>query len=256
MATETSAQSATTSTEDRKKAVMRQLNGTSFLTLEHVGYFVLVVLLPVLLLAGATIAMQLWQSKGSSGSSVMPLMYSFMPIMQSIDTSAAMMLTSAFIILAPLMYCLRRRISAEYARRPGYTNRVGYKLPVYTALGVLVASTIGAFGTMLGVFLNSLANIGVTGADIGQMYIQQFLPALLSFAVFGMAAWYTMWFAKGKDSSRVFVNIIGLLAAIMAITLFITTLTLNHDTKSNTIQPQPQPYPLQDNQGSNNYLQY
>jgi len=245
MATENSTQSATTSTEDRKKMAMRQLNGTSFLTLEHVGYFVLVVLMPVLLLTGATIAMQLWQSKDSSGGTIMPMLYNIGAAVQYIDTNAAMMLTSGLIVLAPLMYCLRRRISAEYAKRPGYTNRVGYKLPVYTALGLLAAAAVGSFGTMLGVFLNSLANIGVSGADIGQMYTQQFLPALLAFAVFGMAAWYTMWFAKGKDTSRVFVNVIGLLAAIMAITLFVTTLTLNHETKSNTVQPQP--YPLQDN---------
>jgi len=258
MAADDMAQAATTSTEDRKKNVLRQLNGTSFLTLEHVGYFALVVLMPVLLLLGAEIAIQLWQSSNSSssGSTILPLAYTVEPVMRYVDTSAAVTLTAAFLVLAPLMYCLRRRVSAEYAKRPGYNTRVGYKLPVYTALGILAALTVGAFVTMISIFLNSLANIGVSGANIGQMYTQQFLPALLAFAVFGMAAWYSMWFAKGKDTSKMFVGVVALLAAVMAIALFVTTLTLNHQTKSNNGPAQTQPYPLPDDTPYNNYLQY
>lgn len=253
MAVDDMAQTATTSTEDRKKTMMRQLSGTSFLTLEHSGYFVLIVLMPILLLLGAEVAMQLWQSNSTAGSggTFLPLAFTVEPILRYVDTSAAVTLTATFVVLAPLLYCLRRRISAEYVKRPGYTSRVAYKLPVYTALGILAALTVSSFVAMLSTFLNSLANIGVSGADIGGMYTQQFLPALLAFAVFGMASWYTMWFAKGKDTSKVFVGVVSLLAAVMAITLFVTVLTLNHQTKSNPTKTQP--YPLQD---YNNYLQY
>jgi ABC-type multidrug transport system permease subunit len=92
---------------------------------------------------------------------------------------------------------------------------------------------------MLGVFLNSLANIGVSGADIGEMYVQQFLPALLAFAVFGLSCWYVGWFAKGRDISRTFVGAVGVLAATLVIALFVTTLTLNHDTKGSSSPSQP-----------------
>lgn len=257
MATQDTAQTATISTEDRKKAVMRQLSGTSFLTLEHISYFVLVVLMPVLLLTGASIAMNLWQNGGgvTVGGSTLPLMYSIEPIIQAVDTNAAVTLTAAFVVLAPLMYCLRRRISAEYVKRPGFNTRVAYKLPVYSALGVLAALTIGAFVTMLSVFLNSLVNIGVSGVNIGNMYTTEFLPALLAFAVFGMAAWYTMWFAKGKDTSRMFVPVVIVLAGVMAVALFVTTLTINHEGKS-TSPIQTQPYPMPDDTPYNNYLQY
>lgn len=252
MAAESTAQTATTSTEDRKKVVVRQLNGTSFLTLEHVGYFMLVVLLPVLLVVGASAAMQLWQSDSSTtGMGMMQPLTAYIvgPVFRAIDTSTGIMVTAALLVLAPLMYALRRRIAAEYAKRPGYTNRVGYKLPVYTALGLLTAMTVGAFAVMLSVFLSSLVNIGVSGANIGTMYTQQFLPALLAFAVFGMATWYAMWFAKGKDTSKMFVSVVLLLSAVMAITLFVTTLSINHQNKTvNPISPiQPQPYTPQDN---------
>lgn len=237
---------STISTEDRKKTVARQLNGTSFLTLEHVGYFALVVLLPSLLLVGVSTALQLWQggsAGASSGSTFLPLSYTVEPIMRYVDTTVAIALSAAFLVLAPLMYVLRRRTAAEYVKRPGYTNRVAYKLPVYTALALLAAQTVGAFVSMLGVFLNSLVNIGVKGADIGGMYTSQFLPALLAFAVFGLSAWYVMWFAKGRDLSKTFVAGVSLLAAVLTIALFVTTLTLNHDSKNNIDPIKPQPYP-------------
>lgn len=241
---------STISTETPKKPVARQLNGTSFLTLEHVGYFALVVLLPSLLLVGASTALQLWQSgsasSGGSGSTFLPLSYTVEPIMRYVDTTVAIALSAAFLVLVPLMYVLRRRIAAEYAKRPGYTGRVAYKLPVYTALALLAAQTVGAFVSMLGVFLNSLVNIGVKGADIGAMYTSQFLPALLAFAVFGLSAWYVMWFAKGRDLSKVFVGGVSLLAAVMTIALFVTTMTINHDTKNNIDPIKPQPYPQYD----------
>lgn len=244
-------QSATISTDDRKKNVARQLSGTSFLTLEHVGYFVLVVLMPSLLLMGASTALQLWQGSSATGaagsaSSLMPLNYTIEPIMRYVDTTVAIALSAAFLVLAPLMYVLRRRTASEYAKRPGYTGRVAYKLPVYTALALLAAQTVGAFVSMLGVFLNSLVNIGVKGADIGAMYTSQFVPALLAFVVFGLGAWYVMWFAKGRDLSRLFVGGASLLAAVLTIALFVTTLTLNHDTKNSIdpIKPQPYPYDL------------
>lgn len=244
MAEEKSVTASTISTEDRKRNVLRQLSGTSFLTLEHIGYFVLVVLMPSLLLLGASTALQMWRNGGNSAASDTTfLSYTVQPIMSYVDTSLAIALTAGFLVLTPLMFLLRRRTAAEYAKRPGYTNRVAYKLPVYTALALLAAQTVGAVVSMLGVFLNSLVNIGVKNADIGGMYTSQFLPALLAFAVFGMAAWYVMWFAKGKDASKAFVGGVALLASIMTIALFVTVLTLNHDTKA--VEPaQPQPYQI------------
>jgi hypothetical protein len=237
-------QTTTVSTEDTKKSVMRQLRGTSFLTLEHVGYFVLVVLMPVLLLLGASTALQLWQNGGNSGSdTIIPMFYSLEPVVRAVDTTLAVSLTAAFLVLAPLMYVLRRRTAAEYVKRPGYTNRVGYKLPVYTAFGVLAALATGSFISMLSVFLNTLLNIGVNGANIGAMYTGQFLPAFLAFVIFSMACWYTMWFAKGRDTSKAFVGVVTLLAAVMAVALFVTTLTMNHDIKKST-PVQPDPYSL------------
>src|SRR6266496_3360541 len=193
------AQSTTISTEGKRPGLLasRQFTGTSFLTLEHVGYFALVVLVPAVLAMGALTAIGLWSH--SSGSEVQPGLVGGTPT--AVETAAALA------VLTPLLYLLRSRTAAEYDKRTGYRNRVGYKLPVYTALAVLAAATVGSFISMLAVFLNSLAQIGVQGADIGQLYTSEFIPASLLFVVFGLAVWYVLWLAKGRDASKSFIGL-------------------------------------------------
>lgn len=229
----------------------RVMGSADFLTLEHVGYFVLVVLIPAILLSGFSNAVALWSSIGSGSSSSLDMLIS--GLMAS-NTTMAIMTCAALVVLVPLMFVLRRRVSAEYAKRSGYTERVAYKLPVYAALGVLAALAVGSFVGMMNVFLNSLVNIGVSGVNIGNMYINQFLPALLSFVVFGASAWYVMLFAKGKDMSKVFIGLSGLLSGALVIALFITAMTINHQPNSSNGGAQIQPYPLQDS--STDYPDY
>jgi hypothetical protein len=236
------------STEDVSTGAARQLRGATFLTLEHIGYFMLVVLLPGLFLAGVAAALQLWGAR-TANSEPVPLGLSNI-VTPGVNTAGALALVALLFVAVPLLYCLRRRIGAEYAKRPGYTGRVAYKLPVYTALALLITATLGTFTTMLYVFLSSLALIGVSGANVGEMYLAQFIPALLGFVIFGATAWYVLWFAKGRDMSRLFVQIAGVIGGIMVIALFVTALTVNHDAKNrgNSNDPiQIQPYPTQNN---------
>lgn len=223
-------------------AVARHLDGATFLTLEHVGYFVLVVAIPIILLSGFSNAVTLWSGNSASSLSGAELI---MASLKAIGTATAVMICAALLVLVPIMHVLRRRIASEYAKRAGYTDRVAYKLPVYSALGVLAALAVGSFVSMMNVFLNSLVNIGVSGVNIGDMYLNQFLPALLSFAVFGASAWYVMLFAKGKDLTKLFTGIASLLSGALVIALFVTALTVNHQRSTqstDTVTPQPYPY--------------
>ncbi len=254
MATETA--TASTETPSRSRTIARQLNGTSFLTLEHIGYFVLVALLPTVLGMGILAALDLWSNGGNA--SIMPMTYTTLPILSAGGTTMAIEAVAALIVLAAMLYVLRRRVAAEYDKRPGYRNRLAYKLPVYTALGLLVAATASSLISMVAVFLNSLTQIGVNGADIGRLYMNEFVPALLMFALYGLSGWYVACLAKGKDSSKLFVGLVELLAVVVCIALFVTTLSINHQGRSTPpnpggpIQPQPYPYP-----GINdNYLNY
>lgn len=227
MATQTTKETLRTSTEaaTKKDSWARQLTGTSFLTLEHVGYFVLVVLMPMIILASILVAIDMWS--GGSQASIMPLMYPSYANLPSLDVTTAMALVASLVTLAPFMYVLRRRTSAEYAKRPGYTRRVAYKLPVYSAVAVLAALTVGSLIGMVAVLLQSLVQIG-SGTDIGQLYRTSFVSALLGFVVFGLSGWYALWFAKGKDLTKLFMNAVILLAVVMAVALFVTAMSNTH----------------------------
>jgi len=246
MASETKAVS--TSTDISPKSILeRQLSGATFLTLEHVGYFILVTLMPGLLVFGALVALGMWAH--SNNDVIISITTLIGPQSTAPDMAGAMFLVAALLVLAPLLYCLRRRLAAEYRKRPGYTGRVAYKLPIYSSLAVLITLKIVMVVSMLYVFLTSLASIGIRGADIGGMYLNQFLPALLGAVVFGASAWYVLQFAKGRDMSRRFVSAILLLSAAMVVALFVTTLTINHNPRSDGrgVSPpiQIQPYPTQ-----------
>jgi hypothetical protein len=232
---------SSTSTEafHRTSAASRYLGGATFLTLEHIGYFALVVLLPIILLSGFTNAVSLWSNGSSTSRSTTDLIATSF----GASTTTAVMVCAVLLVLTPLMYVLRRRVSAEYAKRPGYTDRVAYKLPVYTALAVLSGLAVWSFVGMVNVFVGSLVNIGVSGVNIGDMYLHQFLPALLSLVVFGLGAGYLVMFAKARDMSRLFVGLASLLAGVMIVALFVTALTINHQPTSSKTTPQTYPYP-------------
>ncbi len=238
---------ASVSTESRRPPDMsRQWNGASFLTLEHVGYFVLVVVVPALLFASVTAAWELW---GNGNRGVDVLLYPSLGIGNSLFVLPALMATAGLLVAVPLMYLLQKRVSAELLKRPGYTGRVAYKLPIYSALAVLVALTLGSLATMLAVVLQSLAMIGVKNAQVGQLYLNDFLPALIALVIFGASAWYVFWYAKGRDVSRMFVSAVAVLAFALAITLFVTTVNTLHTTPNpvmpiDSVPPGSYPYPL------------
>ena len=234
---------STTTEQSRMRFGARCLHGTTFLTFEHCMYFALVILLPGLLLLGAAFAMQLWSGSYDAADT---LSYALQADVRGAKTTGAVVIAAALLVLTPLFVIFRRRIMAEYSKRPGYINRVAYKLPIYSALAVLFAQAVVLFVVMLGVFLNSLVSIGVSGVDIGAMYTGEFLPALMGFAVVGATGWYVLWFAKGKDLSRPFVGALSILSAALVVALLVTALTVNHNTTKSTptnpIQIQPYPY--------------
>lgn len=236
-----------TSTKRNKSSFSaRFLHGTTFLTFEHSYYFALVALVPVLLLVGAAYVVGMW-----TGRYDLPHTLMWPPEANAIrvETAGVGVIVAALFVLVAKMSVFRRRLAAEYAKRNGYKNRVAYKLPVYGALAILVSLSMASFIVMLGVVINSLLSLGQDSASIGDMYMRDFVPALMGFAIFSAAAWYVLWFAKGRDSSRLFVLSMNLLAAVVVVALLATALTINRDgVKPSPLQPtdpmQIEPYPM------------
>lgn len=200
----------------------RELNGATFLSLEHVGHMVLVVVVAILLAIGVVNALSLWT--GNSG--VMGALGTDLgiggPGARYVEATAAIGVVASLAVLVPLMVVLDRRTRAEWVKRPGYTNRAAYKVPIYVALGVLVAGKVSAVVQMLTVVLSSLAVIGMNGQDVGGMYLNSFLPSLIVAIIFGAAAWYLFKLAKGRDNGRAFSIGAALVAGVLAIALFVT----------------------------------
>jgi hypothetical protein len=179
----------------------RELNGATFLSLEHVLHMVLVVVVAGLVAAGMTTAFSMWTSSSAAGSA------SYLPGLNAsfISAQAAVGIVAALLVSVPMLVVLDRRTRAEWLKRSGYSGRVAYKVPVYAALGTLLAGKAVAYVTMVSVVLSSLLMVGAPQAtDIGMMYLTQFVPALLSALVFGAAAFYVFKLAKGRDAGRQF----------------------------------------------------
>lgn len=221
--------------------ITRELNGATFLTLEHVAHMALVVIITALLAVGIMNAIALWS--GDSGALATSVFGTWVGVgggaAKYTQASMSLGVVAALLVLVPLLVVLDRRTRAEWHKRAGYAGRLAYKLPVYTALGVLVAIKTAAFISMLAVVISSLALIGVDGSDIGSMYVYDFLPALLAVVLFGAAAWYVFRLAKGSDIGRMFSMAVSALGAALVVALFITATVTFHSKPETRILPTP-----------------
>ncbi|HSW81801.1 MAG TPA: hypothetical protein VLG40_05420 [Candidatus Saccharimonas sp.] len=208
--------------------IKRELNGSSFLTLEHVGHMLLTVVIAGLLASGINVAISMWT--GGVGDN---------PLLHILEPMAALSITTALIVLVPLLVVLDRRTRAEWRVRAGYTDRLAYKVPVYTALGLLIAAKTLAFIQAMTIVVTSLTLIGVKDASVGTMYLTDFLPAIIATAIFGGAAWYVFKLAKGRDNGRMFSLVMAVLGVAMAVTLFITIVVQNHNSKAEPVSNPP-----------------
>lgn len=216
--------------------VHRELNGATFLTLEHVAHMALAVIVPLLILCGIMSALSLWTGMPGISAGLFSGMGVESASLKVLEATMALGVVAALLVLAPALMVLDRRTRAEWRKRPGYAGRLAYKVPVYTALAILGVLSVGAFVEMVYVVITSLVFIGVANAPIGTMYVDTFIPALIAFAVVMAAAWYVFNLAKGRDYGRKFsLGVVGL-SVIAIIALFITSLTVLHSS-DNTFSP-------------------
>jgi hypothetical protein len=116
--------------------VRRHLNKPTFLTLEHASYMALVVIVPGIIALALIAAISMWTGSAAEATGVSALLDSGMRYLTAVWSTG---LIAALVVLAPLLIILERRTRTGWATRPGYTNRLAYKLPVYVALGILAA---------------------------------------------------------------------------------------------------------------------
>lgn len=214
-----------------KGFIQRELNGATFLTLEHVGHMALVVIVSALVVSGLCSALSMWFGTNSMASTMAFGSAGLLggAALQAHESVTSLGIVAALLVLVPALVVLDRRTRAEWNKRRGYAGRLAYKAPVYGALGVLGALLVAAKIQALYVIIASLAYIGVPGAPIGGMYVGNFIPALVGIAVFSAAAWYVFNLAKGRDYGRKFSMGAVAVSGALVIALFITSLVVLHD---------------------------
>lgn len=218
--------------------MQRELNGASFLTLEHIAHMALTILVPAIVLVGVFAALSMWT--GSAGPVGMMLSASTgfaAPTAKVFEALASFGIIAALLVLTPMLALFDRRTRAEWHKRPGFAGRVAYRVPVYAALGILAAVKVGLVIELVYVVVSSLAFIGIQGAPIGAMYLTNFLPALIALVVFGGAGWYVFMLAKGRDYGKKFSMVVSLFSAAVVISLIITSLVVMHNGNNSFQEP-------------------
>lgn len=230
-----------------KSLIKRELNGASFLSLEHSVHMVLIVLVPGLILAALTSGFNLWFGLGTLAP-VPDVAYfvggSWLSSIMTVGTVAAVCVT------VPLLVLFGRRTRLEWRKRPGFAGRLAYKLPLYVAFTAITALVIWFKIQILSVILATLAFIGVQNAPFGVMYGSVFLPALIGLLLFAAAWWYMFALIKGKDYGQLYDITCAVIGLIVASALFITITIKLHDTAlaPSGVEPLPsqiyrEPYP-------------
>lgn len=224
------------SVSKRNTFLWRELNGATFLSLEHLGHMVLVVVVAVLIACGIATAINLWTGNpGMFQTMGLGYMSAMMgsQFLATLGAQSAVMIVSALLVLVPILVVLDRRTRAEWQKRKGYANRLAYKLPVYGALAVLVIIKVALLIQLLNIVITSLAMIGSSSAQTGPMFMNEFLPALVALAIFATAGWYVFKLAKGRDMGQTYSAFAVFWGIVISIALLITAVVAFHNTSNN-----------------------
>jgi hypothetical protein len=213
----------------------RELNGASFLSLEHLGHMLLVVVVAALVVMGIASAISMWTGSSLISMPTFRGLLDLEPV--TLEALASISIVASLMVLVPLLVVLDRRTRAEWMKRRGYSGRLAYKIPVYMALGLLITAKLMADIVMVGVVVSSLVQIGVTNSMIGTMYLTQFVPAFIAAVVFGLAAWYVFKLAKGRDMGKQFSALMAVLSTALVVALLITAVTVLHANNPSSNMP-------------------
>lgn len=151
------------------------------------------------------------------------------------------------VLFAVLAFCLYRNVTKAVAKQLDYVNKTAYHFVTNSFLAVLAGALIVTVAGLVSILLSSLLLIG-TNADIGGMYLNQFLPGLVAaglIAFVGFAAYKIM---KGKNLSMLMTIVLMSLAGALMIAALITIPIKAHMSTGSSSSN------MYDNSDYNNYL--
>lgn len=202
----------------------RSMRGTSFLGLEHTMHIAFTLIVAGLVVAGGLLVAFIAFDKPAT-TYLSPMLMHGVPRAGIAATAfagiCALMLAAALAVLSPFLVILDRRTRAEWAKRPVFTGRLAYKLPIYIALGLVWLVNLGAIITMVWTLLYWLATLGQFGL-LASPFASHFIPAALTAVVFGLVGWYLIRLAQGQNRSQTFSLALATIGGLLALTLLVT----------------------------------
>lgn len=218
----------------------RQTQGTAFLSLEHVAHMATVVITAVLTAAAANWLIVSWwgQSWSSAGLANHWPMLDLTGWLMGMPYSAVG-LAAALLMFSFMLWFLGSRTKSEWGKRLGYTKRTAYKVPIYTAMGILGLISFSAKIVMLAVLLTSISWLGMANApDQTNMYALQFLPALVTAVVASATFWHLVKMAKGHDKTMNWGMMKAALGVVLAVAMLVTyAVNLRQPTSDRLMNP-------------------
>lgn len=140
------------------------------------------------------------------------------------------------VLFSVLAFLLYRRVTKDVAAQPEYVNKPVYHFITNGFFGVTAAYLIVLTAQLVSVLISSLLLIG-TNADIGALYLNQFLPTFVAagmVAFVGFAAYKIM---KGKNLSTLMTIVLMSLAGALMIAVLITVPIKAHSGTTSSTNP-------------------
>lgn len=132
-------------------------------------------------------------------------------------------------VIAMLLY---RKVTKDIAKRPEYVSRRPYIIITNLVFGFFAVMLVGYVVKLVAILISSLVLIG-SGADIGAMYLQHFLPYLVSAGLVFVAAFMTYKIVRGKNMSSVMtIALLSAAGAVLLATLITVPIKANSTSTS------------------------
>lgn len=207
---------------------------STFLTLEYVGGLASGVLALQSIGVASSGLFNIWNGKLSYADA--PLAW-LLPVSSGYVGVIAIALTS--VVLALLAFLLLTRVSRSLGDRPGYTNRLVYKLATYGTFAVLALQLIVLGVAAVAVVLSSLVLIG-SDSSIGALYLQEFLPLVVMSLITGASAYWLYRIVSGVNKSRIWTMALAVIGALVLLATLITVpIAARNGYTSNDFGPVP-----------------
>lgn len=145
---------------------------------------------------------------------------------------ASILTATMLLVLSFVPWLLFRSVKTSLANEPGFTGRTIYKVTMYGGLAILAVATAMQLISALAAVIASLLSIGVSGVDIGGLYLHKFLPALLGAVVTGFVGFCFWQTDRGRDKVNLMSLVIAIVSVIFAVGLFIATAVSLHSDKN------------------------